>query len=104
MKKGDFVIIGAVLAAVLLSTALFFVRSSAGTTVTVKENNETVYRGALTEDKIIKLSGNTVEIKDGRVQMVDADCKNQLCVNHRAISEKGESIVCLPNRVLVEIE
>jgi hypothetical protein len=36
--------------------------------------------------------------------MDSASCKNQVCVDHGAISLKGDSIVCLPNRVVVEIK
>ena len=35
--------------------------------------------------------------------MVYSDCANQICVNTGAVSLAGESIVCLPNRVMVEI-
>jgi hypothetical protein len=32
-----------------------------------------------------------------------SDCKNQVCVNTGKISKAGETIVCLPNYVIVEI-
>ena len=35
--------------------------------------------------------------------MEDADCPDQICVNHRAISRDGESIICLPNQTIVTI-
>ena len=47
---------------------------------------------------------NVVEIKDGKVSVTEASCKNQVCVRHGAISRTGESIVCLPNRLVVRIE
>ena len=47
---------------------------------------------------------NVVEIKDGKVSVTEASCKNQVCVRHGAISRSGESIVCLPNRLVVRIE
>ncbi len=49
-------------------------------------------------------SYNTVRIKDGKVSVTEASCKNQVCVKHAAISAAGESIVCLPNRLVVSIE
>lgn len=104
LKKGDILIIIAVLAVTLASSALLFFGKEEGRTVTVKENNEIIYKGSLYENKVIELQGNTVEIKDGAVTVTKADCKNQICVNHTAITEKGESIICLPNRVIAEIE
>ena len=47
---------------------------------------------------------NTVVIKDGTVYMESASCHNQVCVKHSAISLTGESIICLPNKIIVRIE
>ena len=33
-----------------------------------------------------------------------ADCPDQICVSHRKISRDGESIICLPNQVVVTIQ
>lgn len=46
---------------------------------------------------------NKFIIKDGHAQMEESSCKNQICVHHKPISRKNESIVCLPNRVSLEI-
>ena len=32
-----------------------------------------------------------------------ADCTDQICVNHRAVSREGESIICLPNQVVISV-
>lgn len=47
---------------------------------------------------------NVVEISNGSVSVTEASCKNQVCVRHGSISRTGESIVCLPNRLVVSIE
>ena len=47
---------------------------------------------------------NVVVIQDGHVSVTEASCKNQVCVDHADISYSGESIVCLPNRMVVRIE
>ena len=47
---------------------------------------------------------NIVEIKDGKVSVIEASCKNQVCVKHSPVSRSGESIVCLPNRLVVRID
>ncbi|MGN0493769.1 MAG: NusG domain II-containing protein [Acutalibacteraceae bacterium] len=104
LKKGDIIIIITVSALAIASSALLFTGRSEGRTVIVKENDETVYKGSLYENKVLELDGNTVEIKDGAVTVTKANCKNQICVNHAAITKRGESIICLPNRVIAEIE
>ena len=36
--------------------------------------------------------------------MIEADCPDQLCVHQKAISKDRETIVCLPNKVVVEVK
>ena len=60
---------------------------------------------SLNEDQEITINGgsNILEIKNGRADMIEADCPDQLCVHQRAISASNENIICLPNKVIVEI-
>lgn len=46
---------------------------------------------------------NTLTIKDGSAQMIWADCPDKLCMHQKAISKSGETIVCLPNKVVAEV-
>ena len=47
---------------------------------------------------------NILEIKDGKADMIHADCPDQLCVHQSSISRSKESIICLPNKVVVTVE
>ena len=58
----------------------------------------------LSEDRTVEIGdGNRLVIEDGKADMVWADCPDKLCVNQKAISREGESIICLPNKVVVSI-
>lgn len=46
---------------------------------------------------------NTVEVSGGRVRVTDADCPDRLCVRQGWISYDGESIVCLPHKLVVAV-
>ena len=46
---------------------------------------------------------NHLMIKDGQADMTEAECPDQICVEHKSISKNKETIVCLPNKVIVEI-
>ena len=46
---------------------------------------------------------NTLVIRDGEADITSASCPDGVCVRHRAVSRDGESIICLPNRVVVTI-
>lgn len=102
-KKGDVIIIAAVAAAAVMTFVMSVFMPQGGKTVTVSQNNREVYRGSIYENKTLELNGNTVEIKNGSVKITEADCKNQLCVKQGSVKNAGESIICLPNRVVVEV-
>lgn len=104
MKKWDYIVILSVTTAALLVFLCISFLGNAGKTVTVSQNNSVVYEGKLSEDKELRLNTNTVIIKDGEASMSYSSCKNQICTNHRHISKKGESIICLPNKVIIEIK
>ena len=46
---------------------------------------------------------NLVMIEDGTVRITDADCPDQLCMKQRSISKNGESIICLPHKLVLQI-
>ena len=102
MKKWDFIVIG--LLGVVAAVSFFAINlfSAPSVTVTISENNEIVYEGKIDEDKEIKLQNNTVIIQNGEVFMESSNCKSQICVKHKKISRSGESIICLPNKVIIQ--
>ena len=46
---------------------------------------------------------NQFLIQDGAVTMTDADCGDKTCVKTGPIKEAGQSIVCLPHRLVITI-
>lgn len=105
VKKGDIIIIISTLAlSVTVFITMFFFYDKNAQTVTVKKENAIIYEEKLSKDREINLGTNILQIKDSKVKMIYADCKNQICVNHKEISKKGESIICLPNKIVVEIK
>ena len=109
VKKGDIIILAALLCiAALIFCAIHFLTPS-GDNVRIEVASKTVATLPLSEDATynVEIGGkvtNTVEIKDNQVEVTYADCPDKICENHRAISKSGESIICLPNKVVVSIE
>ncbi len=108
MKKRDFILIGAVLVLALLcwliprAAGIFAGEESSQVRITVGGEEYGTY--SLSEDQTIEINDtNICEIKDGEVNMTQADCPDQLCIHQGPIHIQGETIVCLPNRVVVEI-
>ena len=104
MKKGDIVIIATVLILSVIVLLFNFLENGSGATVKISKDNEIIYEVSINEDRVLELETNTVIIEKGRVWVEKANCKNQICVNHKPIKKTGEVIACLPNNVLVEIE
>lgn len=46
---------------------------------------------------------NIIEIKGGKAYMKEASCPDQLCVDQNEISFDKESIICLPNKVVITV-
>ena len=60
-------------------------------------------------DKTVTVEGinggkNILKISEGTADMIDADCPDQTCVKKHSIKYEGETIVCLPHKVVISID
>lgn len=106
MKKKEFVfIIAILLAALLLWGGMFLMRKGDYASIRITVDGEEYGTYSLAEDTVISIAGtNICEIKDGKVKMIEADCPDHLCMKQKAITNAGGTIVCLPNKVVIEGE
>ena len=78
-----------------------------GDTVTVSIDGQLYAEYPLTEDRVVELISdggfNRLVIEDGYAYVEEASCPDGICSSHRPISHNGESIICLPNKVVIEI-
>lgn len=109
-KKRDIIFIGVLLVVALIAFFVVdkFIKKD-GNKVVIKVDGEIVKIVNLTDTNNIIVNGydggtNTVVIENGTVYMTEADCPDKICVNTGKISKIGETIVCLPHRVVVEIQ
>lgn len=106
-KRNDIVLICilAVSAAVLFLCINLFSDSGKWAVVTVDGEEYGRYPLAVDAEIEIESEGgtNTLVIKDGKADVVSASCPDGLCVKFSAISNNGETIVCLPNKTVVSI-
>ena len=105
MKKNDWILVTVIL---VLAGVGFLIytnlgRQSAGI-VKVTVDGELFGIYSLEKEQEIKINDtNRMIIKDGQADMIEADCPDQICVDHKTISNNKETIVCLPNKVIIEI-
>jgi hypothetical protein len=110
MKKKEIVILAifvGLLAVALLAMYLIGGQSERRMIITV--DGETYKNIILTEQTNMHFTVETpdgvneVVIIDGVVDVVSADCKNQVCVNTLPASRVFDKIVCLPHRMIIQI-
>ena len=105
MRKNDWILLGSVLAVAtvfLIFQAVIPEKKEKIVEITVDGVLFGMYD--LSEEQTIDIEGtNFLTIQDGKAQMSKADCPDKICVRHKAISKDGESIICLPNKVVVSI-
>ena len=109
MKKKDVLFI--VIVAVLIAAAFGIfqvVLPSQGREIVIEEGNELVGVFSLAEDQVIEVQGplgiSTVVIENGEAYMLDSPCPNKVCIAMGRISEPGDSIICIPNRVYIRVQ
>ncbi len=85
----------------------FSVFKKDGAYATVLVGGKVYARHPLSRDTVVEISTeyghNKLKIEQGKASIIYADCPDGLCINHAPISRGGESIVCLPNKLVVEI-
>ncbi|MBQ9859358.1 MAG: NusG domain II-containing protein [Clostridia bacterium] len=107
-KNGDVWLIAGVVAVALLLFAVLWLLAERGTAVAVTVDGKPYATYPLSQNTEVKIAGVdggscTLVIADGQATVVAATCPDGICVRHRAVSRGGETIVCLPNRVVVTV-
>ena len=73
----------------------------------IKINGTIVRKVDLTAEEIFTIEAhggkNIVEIKNGAISVIEADCPDKICMKRGAIINPSEVIACVPHKVLIEI-
>ncbi len=106
--KNDIILVAVMLVVAAAGFVIFSLTAKTGDVAVVSVDGITVERLPLDqncEKRIESGSGgyNVVVIRDGVATVSDASCPDHICVNHRPVSNESETIVCLPNKLVVEI-
>ena len=102
-----FVVVGIILFFLLI--AYFFLTRSNGYTCEIKKDNKIYGEYNLDKDREINIKENgkvinVIVIKNKKVYMKKSDCPDKLCEKMGKISHVGETIVCLPNKIIITIK
>ena len=108
--RNDIILVAVLLVLVIIGGIYLFVFRSSGNFVRVtvdgKLYNEYLLSQNIVEDIYTGNNGehlNRLVIKDGKVFVETANCPDGICSKHRAVFRDGESIICLPHRVVITV-
>lgn len=106
--KNDLFLILALLGIGLLLGLFLLVTKKDGKQVQVRVDGTVVAVYPLDQELTLTLTGyrngtNQLEIHQGKAWIREASCPDGLCVNMGKISSVGQSVVCLPNHLVMEV-
>ena len=110
MKVRPFDLLLIVIPLVLAALLWFFLRpQGSGEVAVVTIDGEEWGRYALSEDCTVPIESegggsNLLVIAEGSARITQANCGDHTCIRTGAISQTGQSIICLPHKVVVRIE
>ena len=113
MKKNDIILIAVLLVLALITAGALRIwqmnNTKNGASVVVTIDGQLYGTYPLSEERIERIelpdgSYNILIISDGYADVSEASCPDQICVKHNHIRYSKESIVCLPNKVVVTVE
>jgi len=107
-KKKDLILLGGILIISLVVIVIInFTKTEGDKIIIIKDGKvyETLDLNKNTTFTMKEDNGayNIITIEDGWVSMTEANCPDKICVKHSKIHYNGESIVCLPHKLVVEI-
>lgn len=109
IKKGDIIIsISLLLLSMLMAFGISNMNTkSTGQILRVEKDSKLYGEFPLDQDREIVIDDgvhlNKIVIKNGKAYMDEANCRDQICTHMKEISINGETIICLPNRVFLEV-
>ncbi len=101
-RAGDFFVIAIVLVCALAIWA-YPMFSEHGGKAQIKQGEE-IKTVSLNKAETLELDGATVRVFEGKIAITESSCPDKVCVKTGEISKKGESIVCVPNGIIITIE
>ena len=108
--RNDLILLGVIFLIVIIAGGIYLATRNEGSYAVVSIDGSVYAKYKLSENITVELpigqdgnNRNVLMIEDGKVSVLEADCRDKICVNHSPISKTGETIVCLPNRMVIEI-
>lgn len=108
MRRADIIVIAGIIAVAAgcyifgfrtgkaTDTAVITVEGKEFQTVSLEQNQEIVIKSEERQ--------NIIRVEDGEIYMEQASCPDKVCIGQGRISKNRQTIVCLPNKVVIEVK
>ena len=111
-KRNDILLIGVLFLGAICLLLCQNIFGKKGANVLVMQDGVLLYKFSLEEElcgeNAICIESNegfnVLEIQNGEASIVRADCPDGLCMKQKSISKQGESLICLPHRLVITVE
>lgn len=110
VKKDFFIILAIVLTGIIVVSVSFIMKkTNHGKTAVISVDSEIIEKINLETREnntfsIESIKGVVFEVNNGKIRIIESDCPDKICVKTDFINSKSEKIVCLPKKLIVEIE
>ncbi len=110
IKKADIVLIILLLIIALAFNFVFLKYVQKGGQVVISYNANVYKTLPLNEENTLEIKNPQgeilikINIKNGEAYISEASCKDKYCLKQGHIKNTNQSIVCLPNKIMVEIK
>jgi hypothetical protein len=105
-KIGDYLLLLVVVGLIVFLFSRLLFNKSRHSRVQVTGRNFQKYYD-IDEDRIIEVEGplgvTRIIFEDGEVRVEDSPCREKICIKMGKKKRIGDQIICVPNRVIVEI-
>ena len=106
MNKNDIKLVVIVLIVIILLFSLAVFRKKANI-ANVYYENELILEINLSINKTYEVDGYngkvTIEVLNNQIRVVEENSPYHLCSKQGFVSKSGESIICLPNKIIIEL-
>lgn len=108
IKKRDIILAFVMILLGIVCCGVIRLGQKKGSQVIIYEDQKEIGRYDLNTDTTKEIQTakgmNILEIKNGMAYVTEADCPDQVCIRMGKISKTGETIVCLPHKLVIQVE
>lgn len=83
-------------------------KKESGNIFKVYYENDVILSESLNKDNIYEVKGYNgivkIEVKDNKIRVIEETSNYHICKNQGFISKSNETLVCLPNKIVIKIE